>query len=72
MVEILGTICSVLAVIGVWYNNKRIIWCFPIWLVSNSISGGLHVHAHLWSLAGRDFVFLLLAVHGWRCWRKKQ
>ena len=70
--EVLGTICAILAVTGVVCNNKRLIWCFPIWLVSNAISCGLHVHAQLWSLAGRDFVFLGLAIHGWRCWRRTE
>ena len=69
--NIIGIICGALAVTGVLLNNRRLIWCFPVWLVSNTISAGLHLHAGLWSLAIRDAVFLVLAVEGWIKWGRK-
>lgn len=60
-----------LAVCGVVLNNYKMRACFVLWLASNAMSAGLHVHADLWSLAGRDAVFLALAVHGWLAWGRK-
>lgn len=71
MLELLGLISGVLAVTGVVLNNRKLIACFPLWLASNAISAGLHVHAGLWSLAGRDLVFFFLAIDGWRRWRER-
>lgn len=77
MVETIGIIASVLAVIGVVLNNGQRIGCFYLWWVSNLIFMGIHLHAaavvgaDTWSLAGRDFVFFVLAVWGWRCWKVK-
>ena len=69
--ELIGGAAAVLAVTGVWCNNKRLRVCFIIFMASNSMSCGLHVYAGLWSLVARDVAFLALAVHGWRCWGKK-
>ncbi|RKY05404.1 MAG: hypothetical protein DRP56_08990 [Planctomycetota bacterium] len=73
MIELVGAISGMLAVIGVVFNNYRIRACFIIWLVSNTLSAGLHAQAGMWSLFGRDMIFLGLAFHGWNTWgRKKQ
>jgi nicotinamide riboside transporter PnuC len=69
MNELLGLMCGVIAVAGVVLNNYRMRSCFWLWLVSNAISAGLHVDAGLYSLAARDGVFLILAVHGLRQWK---
>ena len=71
MIEIIGIISSVLAVIGVLANNRRLRWCFLVWMVSNAMSMAIHADAGIWSLAARDAVFLLLAVEGWIKWGKK-
>jgi nicotinamide riboside transporter PnuC len=68
MTEIIGAVAGVLAVAGVVLNNRRLIWCFPVWFVSNGICCGLHAHAGLWSLAARDAVFLVLSGEGWFRW----
>ena len=68
MIELLGTIAGILAVAGVVLNNRRLIGCFYLWLASNAICAGLHVHAGLWSLAAKDVLFLLLAIDGLRRW----
>ena len=70
MVEVIGTFAGVLAIVGVMLNNRRLIWCFPVWIVSNALCFGLHVHADLYPLAVRDAVFTVLSVDGWIRWRR--
>jgi nicotinamide riboside transporter PnuC len=69
MIEVLGIVSGLLAIVGVLLNNRKLIWCFPLWLASNAISCGLHLHGAMYSLAGRDAVFFVLALDGWRKWR---
>lgn len=71
MIEIIGTISTVLAIVGVLANNRRLRWCFLLWMVSNAMSLVIHANAGIWSLAGRDAVFLVLAVEGWIRWGKQ-
>ena len=61
-------VATVLAVSGVLFNNARLRWCFPLWVVSNAITLVYHVRARLWGLACRDVVFLVLAAVGWFMW----
>lgn len=72
MTTILGIVCCVLSISGVILNNRQIRHCFTIWLVSNSISAGLHIYAGMWALAVRDVAFLLLAVEGFVLWKNKE
>lgn len=72
MLELIGTISMLLSVLGVVLNNRRLIACFPIWLVSNTLSLAIHWQSGIWSLTVRDAVFILLAVDGWRLWKKKK
>jgi len=69
--EIVGAISAVLAVAGVLLNNRKMIACFYVWIVSNTISACLHFNAELYSLLARDVVFILLAFDGFFRWRKK-
>jgi len=71
MMQIIGIIAAALAIGGVLLNNHRLIACFPVWIVSNFLTGFLHLSAGLYALFVRDIVFTLLAVHGWRVWRRK-
>ena len=70
MIELLGTLAMLIAISGVCLNNRKIIWCFPLWLVSNTLTLYVHLDAGIVSLVLRDAVFLGLAVHGWRHWAK--
>ena len=72
MIEIIGLISSVLAVVGVLANNRRLRWCFILWMVSNAMSMAIHADAGILSLAARDAVFLALAVEGWFKWGKRE
>ena len=70
LIETIGAAAGVLAVTGCILNNRRMRACFYLWMVSNGLSAGLHVHAGLWSLVVRDVVFTVLAIEGaWR-WRR--
>lgn len=70
-IEIIGVISTILAVIGVLANNRRLRWCFLVWMVSNSLSLTIHAYTAIWSLAARDLIFLVLAVEGWIKWGRK-
>jgi len=70
MVEILGAVCSVIAVAGVVLNNRKVAACFYLWIISNMISAGLHAEAGMYSLVIRDLIFCALAVEGAIKWRK--
>jgi len=68
--ELLGLVAAGAAIAGVLANNRKRVVCFPLWWVSNALSAILHGQAGMWSLFGRDVVFFLLAVEGWRLWRR--
>ena len=68
LIELFGTISTVLAVIGVLANNRRLRWCFLVWMVSNALSMVIHSRARIWSLTARDAIFLVLAIEGWIMW----
>lgn len=67
-IEALGLAATVIAVVGVNLNNRRRRGCFLLWMVSNSLTLAVHVWAGLGAMAGRDIVFLVLAVQGWFLW----
>lgn len=70
--EIVGVFATVLAVVGVITNNRRLRWCFLLWMVSNALSGGIHVHAGIWSFVVRDAIFFVLAIEGWFKWGRSE
>jgi len=72
MTELVGTAAMVLAVAGVWLNNRQRRGCFYLWLVSNTLSAGLHWQAGMTSLLIRDAIFLALAVEGIIKWHHIQ
>ena len=71
MIETIGTICTVIAVIGVWLNNHRRRECFLLWLFTNFATGMIHLYLQVYSLAIRDLIFFVLAIHGHWKWGKK-
>jgi len=69
MIEFIGGIAGVLAVIGVLLNNRKMIACFYLWIVSNFLALLIHWDAGIVSLCLRDVAFILLSLEGiWR-WR---
>jgi nicotinamide riboside transporter PnuC len=71
MIEIISILAGLMAIAGVVLNNRRMRWCFVLWMISNAATLGIHVHSSLWGMAGRDLVFLILAVEGWFKWAVK-
>ncbi len=69
ILEILGTIATIIAVAGVVLNNHKCRWCFVLWMMSNTLFVVVHVIIGVWSLMVRDIIFLGLAVHGYWLWR---
>lgn len=69
MIEAIGTISTVIAIVGTVANTRRLRWCFALWMVSNTLSLAVHAWAGIWSFAARDVVFLALAIEGWFRWR---
>ena len=69
VIEIIGVVSGVLAVVGVILNNRKYRWCFLLWMASNILSCVIHLSLGPWSLVVRDMVFLCLAVEGWFLWR---
>ena len=67
-IEIISTLSTILAVIGVLLNNRLNHYCFYIWLISNSLCAFVHIDARLWSLAVRDVIFIGLAYEGLYRW----
>lgn len=70
MIEAFGIMAMVLAVAGVWLNNRKKIACFKVWIVSNLISMILHIVTATYSLALRDAIFIGFAIEGIRMWRR--
>ena len=66
--EIIGVASTLLAVTGVFLNNRKIRICFLVWMVSNGLSLLIHARARIWSLTARDAIFLVLAIEGWIRW----
>ena len=59
-----------LAVVGVLLNNRKLILCFPVWILSNTLCWFLHQQAGLDSLAWRDVMFTVLSIEGWYRWKQ--
>ena len=72
MIELFGTIATLLAITGVILNNRKMIACFYIWLVSNFICAAIHYQAGIMSLFFRDLIFFVLAIDGLYRWSKKR
>ena len=71
MVETVGIFATVLAVAGVWLNNRQRIACFRFWMVSNTLSLIIHVATGIWTLAIRDAIFVYLAFEGIKLWKRR-
>jgi hypothetical protein len=72
MFELLGVFVTVIAVAGVMLNNNHNKLCFKLWLISNSLSAGMHIYLLCYSLFFRDVIFIYLAWQGLKKWSKFQ
>ena len=64
-------IVLILAIIGVVLNNRMIILCFPIWMISNVLAGYVHAAGGMYGMLTRDAAFFVLCIHGWASWYRK-
>ena len=71
MIEIIGIVTTILAVIGVLFNNRKLRFCFILWGFSNLFTAGIHAYMGIYSLLVRDVIFFMLAIEGWFKWGKK-
>ena len=71
MIEIFGILATILAIVGVVFNNRKLTICFYFWIVSNAITAAIHFDAGIYRLLIRDLVFFVLAIEGLFRWRKK-
>lgn len=69
LLPVLEWVAMALAVAGVVFNNFKLAWCFPLWLVSNTLSAFIHATDRRWGLWTRDLIFIALALWGWWLWR---
>jgi nicotinamide riboside transporter PnuC len=70
VIETIGFASMVLAVVGVVYNNRMNRKCFYFWLVSNILGLAVHLASGVGAMAIRDVIFIILAVQGWRTWKR--
>jgi nicotinamide riboside transporter PnuC len=70
MIEFIGTVSTILAIIGVILNNQKLWPCFVLWIFSNALTGWIHYRKRVWSLLARDIVFLALAIQGLWMWTR--
>lgn len=71
MIELIGTVSMVLGIVGVIFNNRKMMICFYFWLVSNGLSAYIHLSGEVYSLFVRDLIYLILAIEGLLKWRNK-
>jgi len=74
--ELLGIISLIFAIAGSLLNNRKMIVCFPIWMIANLICFGMHLQIIItlgqgWSLAAKDVAFMYICIDGYFRWRKK-
>ena len=63
-------LATALVIIGVLFNNAQVIWCFPLWIISNAICFYYHKKSNLRGLMLRDLIFIVLAIAGWIQWSR--
>lgn len=68
--ELVSWPVTLVAVAGVLLNNRKVKWCFVLWMFSNAASLAVHLATNLYGLAVRDAIFFALAIQGWRLWRE--
>jgi nicotinamide riboside transporter PnuC len=78
MIEFIGAMTALIAFCGVWLNNRKRRACFVFFLVSNTLSLLIHLHAgfienaQVKMVCVRDIGFIYLAVEGLWLWRKPE
>ncbi len=71
LIELVGVFTTILAVIGVILNNRKMVACFYLWLASNGLTLLIHLEAGIISLVVRDAIFFFLAIEGIYRWKRR-
>jgi len=69
--ELLGLLSLFVAIVASILNNRKMILCFPIWMISNIICLIIHIHLGSQSLALKDIAFMVICIDGYFRWRRK-
>jgi len=77
MIEIIGIVGLMFVIAGSLANNRKMIICFPLWMISNILYYGVHLEihhfqTHVWSLLVRDLFFMYVCIDGYLRWRKSK
>ena len=68
--EIIGWIATVLSIIGIVLNAKKLISCWPVWLLSNVL--WIIYFVNMWNPQSLILwiVFFAFNIYGWVQWKK--
>lgn len=56
------------AIVANWLTCKKIVWCWPLWVITNIGFAVLFAHQGLWVLFASQWLFAAMSVWGWREW----
>ena len=57
------------SLVAQWMMARKLVECWPIWVIINCISVPFFLARHNYATAGQYAVFLMLAIMGWRQWK---
>jgi len=57
-----------LSIFANWLTALKIVWCWPIWILTNVLFALLFFHLELWGVFSMQFVYAVLSLVGWRMW----
>lgn len=61
-----------LALLGMVFNNHKKRVCFVIWFAGSILGIILYIDTELWGLVVRDIIYLVLFIHGYLLWGRKE
>jgi nicotinamide mononucleotide transporter len=70
MIELIGWLATLISVIGIVLNAKKIIYCWPIWLLSNVLWITYFVVLKNYPSIVLWIMFSIFNVYGWLEWNK--
>jgi len=69
-IELLGWIATSFSIIGIILNARKIIWCWPVWVVSNILWIIYFEKLKMTPSVVLWIVFSVFNVYGWIQWKK--
>ena len=71
MMELISWIATMFSIAGILFNSRKIIWCWPIWLISNILWIIYFAHLKMTPSVVLWIVFSIFNVYGWVQWNKE-